>query len=69
MTDLGVTGGGSGRHMVYSAGKQDHTVPGADMIEHVVELVEARVAAIQAEEAKEKAEGVVPELPEMSSAK
>lgn len=41
-------------------------MPGADMIEHVVELVEARVAAIQAEEAKEKAEGVVPEL---SSAK
>jgi len=56
MTDLGVTGGGSGRHMVYSAGKQDHTIPAADMIEHVVELVEERVANIQAEEAKEKAE-------------
>ncbi|ATJ91387.1 flavodoxin-dependent (E)-4-hydroxy-3-methylbut-2-enyl-diphosphate synthase [Acetobacter tropicalis] len=69
MTDLGVTGGGSGRHMVYSAGKQDHTIPAGDMIEHVVELVEARVAAIQAEEAKEKAEGKTEELPEMSSAK
>ncbi len=50
MTDLGVTGGGNGRHMVYSAGKQDHTIAGGDMIDHVVELVEARVAQIQAAE-------------------
>ena len=28
MTDLGLTGGGAGRHMVYAAGKQDHTVDG-----------------------------------------
>ncbi len=56
MTDIGVTGGGGGRHMVYSAGKQDHTIQGEAMIEHVVEQVEARVAAIQAHEAAEKAE-------------
>ena len=49
MTDLGVTGGGSGRHMVYSAGKQDHTVPGADMVEHIVELVERHVERIRGE--------------------
>ena len=29
MTDLGVTGGGNGRHMMYSAGKTDHTIDGA----------------------------------------
>ena len=50
MTDIGVTGGGSGRHMVYAAGKTDHTTPGDGMIEHVVELVEQRAAAIQAEQ-------------------
>src|SRR5450432_3842733 len=34
MTDLGVTGGGNGRHMVYRAGKTDHTIPGTNMVEH-----------------------------------
>ncbi len=47
MTDLGVTGGGAGKHMVYMAGKTDHTLEG-DMIEHVVELVEKRAAEIKA---------------------
>ena len=51
MTDLGVTGGGNGRHMVYAAGKQDHTTAGADMIDHIVELVEARVERIRGENA------------------
>ena len=54
MTDLGLTGGGAGRHMVYAAGKQDHTVEGGRMVDHLVELVERRVAQIQAEEAAAK---------------
>ncbi len=54
MTDLGVTGGGGGRHMVYAAGKTDHTTPGDGMIDHVVELVERKVAAIRAEQAGAK---------------
>ncbi len=54
MTDLGITGGGSGRHMVYAAGKTDHTVQGEAMIEHIVELVETRVAAIQSEQRRAK---------------
>ncbi len=29
MTDIGVTGGGNHRHMVYNTGKTDHTVDGA----------------------------------------
>ena len=49
MTDLGVTGGGNGRHMVYAAGRQDHTVEGASMIDHIVEQVERKVEAIKAE--------------------
>ncbi len=54
MTDLGLTGGGAGRHMVYAAGRQDHAVGGDRMVEHLVELVERRAAQIQAEEAAAK---------------
>jgi (E)-4-hydroxy-3-methylbut-2-enyl-diphosphate synthase len=49
MTDLGVTGGGNGRHMVYAAGRTDHTVEGSSMIDHIVELVERKVEVIRAE--------------------
>ena len=54
LTDIGVTGGGQGRHMVYRAGKTDHTIDGADMIEHIVELVERKAAALQTEMAAAK---------------
>ncbi len=54
MTDLGVTGGGNGRHMVYAAGKTDHTIEGAAMIDHVVELVEPRAARLRQEKAAAK---------------
>ncbi len=53
MTDLGVTGGGGGRHMVYAAGRTDHTVEGVAMIDHIVELVERKVEAIRAEKVVE----------------
>jgi (E)-4-hydroxy-3-methylbut-2-enyl-diphosphate synthase len=54
MTDLGVTGGGNGRHMVYAAGRTDHTVEGSSMIDHIVDLVERKVEAIR-DEAKQAA--------------
>ena len=50
MTDLGVTGGGNGRHMIYSAGKTDHTVDGASMVDHIVKLVEAKATSLKAAE-------------------
>ena len=46
MTDLGVTGGGNGRHMVYHAGKTDHTIAAEGMIDHIVDLVEAKAAEL-----------------------
>jgi (E)-4-hydroxy-3-methylbut-2-enyl-diphosphate synthase len=55
MTDIGVTGGGNGRHMVYAAGKTDHTIEGDGMIDHIVELVEAKAAALQKADAAQKA--------------
>ncbi len=43
-TDIGFTGGGAGMGMVYIAGKPDHKCDNAKMIDHIVELVEARAA-------------------------
>jgi (E)-4-hydroxy-3-methylbut-2-enyl-diphosphate synthase len=51
MTDLGFTGGGKGAGMVYVAGKPDHKMDNEGMVDHIVELVEARAAQIQAETA------------------
>ena len=48
MTDIGVTGGGNGRHMVYHAGRTDHTIDGGDMVEHIIETVERRAAELAA---------------------
>ena len=49
MTDVGFTGGGAGSGMVYLAGKQSHKLGNDRMIEHIVEQVEARAEAIEAE--------------------
>jgi (E)-4-hydroxy-3-methylbut-2-enyl-diphosphate synthase len=54
MTDLGVTGGGNGKHMIYSAGKTDHTIGTEAMVEHIVELVEAKAASLKAEQERAK---------------
>ncbi|HEX6858931.1 MAG TPA: flavodoxin-dependent (E)-4-hydroxy-3-methylbut-2-enyl-diphosphate synthase [Caulobacteraceae bacterium] len=48
MTDLGFTGGGKGSGMVYVAGKPDHKMDNAQMVDHIVALVEARAAEIEA---------------------
>jgi (E)-4-hydroxy-3-methylbut-2-enyl-diphosphate synthase len=50
-TDIGLTGGGAGKHMVYLSGVTDHTVESAQMIDHIVQLVEAKAAEIEAAEA------------------
>ena len=49
-TDIGITGGGAGKHMVYLSGVTDHHVQDADMLDHIVSLVEARAAEIEAVE-------------------
>jgi (E)-4-hydroxy-3-methylbut-2-enyl-diphosphate synthase len=48
-TDIGLTGGGAGKHMVYLKGITDHTVQDEGMLDHIVKLVEARAAEIEAE--------------------
>ncbi|RMD90111.1 MAG: flavodoxin-dependent (E)-4-hydroxy-3-methylbut-2-enyl-diphosphate synthase [Alphaproteobacteria bacterium] len=52
MTDIGFTGGGAGHGMVYLAGRQSHKMSNAEMIDHIVELVEKRAAEIEAEAAR-----------------
>ena len=47
-TDIGITGGGNGKHMVYLAGVTDHHVQDEGMLDHIVELVEAKAAEIEA---------------------
>jgi len=49
-TDIGITGGGNGTHMVYLSGVTDHHVQDGDMIDHIVKLVEAKAAEIEAAE-------------------
>ncbi|HUZ11606.1 MAG TPA: flavodoxin-dependent (E)-4-hydroxy-3-methylbut-2-enyl-diphosphate synthase [Caulobacteraceae bacterium] len=48
LTDLGFTGGGKGAGMVYMAGKADHKMDNERMVDHIVELVEARAREIEA---------------------
>lgn len=50
-TDIGLTGGGSGKHMVYLSGVKAHTIEDEDMLDHIVRLVEEKAAKIEAGEA------------------
>ena len=55
MTDLGFTGGGAGRGKMYVSGRPDHNVSNEEMIDHIVEMVEARAAQMRAESMAETA--------------
>ncbi len=47
-TDIGITGGGNNTHQIYIGGQADHRLKDGDIVEHIVELVEARVKEIEA---------------------
>ena len=49
-TDIGITGGGKGKHMVYLSGVTDHHVEDESMLDHIVRLVEEKAARIEAGE-------------------
>jgi (E)-4-hydroxy-3-methylbut-2-enyl-diphosphate synthase len=48
MTDIGLTGGGKGTHQVYVAGVAHHRLQDADIVDHLVEMIEAKAAEIDA---------------------
>ncbi len=52
-TDIGVTGGGTGQHKVYIGGSPDHNIDAGAMVDHVVELVEAKAAEMARAKAKD----------------
>ena len=54
-TDIGFTGGGSEDGMVYLAGQPDHKKPHAEMVAHLVKLVEDKAAQMAAEKADKEA--------------
>ncbi|QMW23487.1 flavodoxin-dependent (E)-4-hydroxy-3-methylbut-2-enyl-diphosphate synthase [Sandaracinobacteroides saxicola] len=51
-TDIGLTGGGNGRHMVYLSGVTDHQISSEAMVDHIVALVEKKAAEIDAANAE-----------------
>jgi len=53
MTDIGFTGGGRGTHQVYINGLQHHRLKDDGIVDHLVELVEAKAAEIEAAKAAE----------------
>ena len=55
-TDIGFTGGGNGTHQVYIAGVPHHRLKDADIVDHLVGLIEKKAAEIEAAKAAEAVE-------------
>ena len=65
-TDIGLTGGGRGTHMIYLSGVADHKIDDDGLVDHVVELVEQRASEIEAEQASAESESPAEALVEAS---
>jgi len=50
-TDVGLTGGGKGTHMIYVAGLPDHKIRDEKLVDHLVSVIERRAAELDAERA------------------
>lgn len=48
-TEIGITGGGNGHHLVYIKGQPDHKIDSDELVGRIVELVERRAAEIEAD--------------------
>ncbi len=62
MTDIGFTGGGRGTHQVYIAGQPHHRLQDQGIVDHLVGLVEAKAAQIEATKGAE--DGTLPSAAE-----
>src|ERR1700759_4088945 len=47
-TDIGLTRGGNNTHQIYLSGVTDHRLKDGDIVDHLVDLVERKVAEIEA---------------------
>jgi (E)-4-hydroxy-3-methylbut-2-enyl-diphosphate synthase len=59
-TDIGFTGGGNNTHQVYISGITDHRLKDGDIVDHLVELVEKKAAAIEAAKRENAATALEP---------
>src|ERR1043166_3246742 len=59
-TDIGFTGGGKNTHQVYLSGIADHRLKDAEIVDHLVELVEKKAAEIEATKAAERSPALEP---------
>src|ERR1700761_1316757 len=57
-TDIGLTGGGNNTHQIYIAGVTDHRLKDADIVDHLVTMVEEKAAEIEAAKLRESGEGL-----------
>ena len=48
-TDIGLTGGGNGSHLLYLGGIKDHKISTEDMVENLASLIEKKAAEIDAQ--------------------
>src|SRR5271154_5256510 len=58
-TDIGLTGGGNNTHQIYLSGVTDHRLKDADIVDHLVALVEKKAAEIEAAKAQAKEDELV----------
>ena len=58
-TDIGLTGGGNGRHMVFLSGITDHVIESETMVDHIVMLVEKKAAELDAAKAAAELTGAI----------
>ena len=56
-----VTGGGKGTHQVYVAGIPHHRLKNTDVVEHLVEMIEAKAAEIEAAKARDQKADLLPQ--------
>src|SRR5579862_4216472 len=59
-TDIGFTGGGNNTHQVYVSGIADHRLKDGAIVDHLVELVERKAAAIEAAAREEATAALAP---------
>ena len=46
MTNIGITGGGNGTHMIYVDGKKDHRISNENLVDYLTKLIENKVKKI-----------------------
>ena len=48
MTNIGITGGGNNKHLIYIDGKKDHIIKNEDLVPYLCSLIREKANKIQA---------------------